>query len=421
MCMRLLSGRCILFLLVWQLGSGIRAQDTVYARSVINELCSPKFAGRGYVDDGDWKAAVFLRQELQKAGVQAWNGQYQHHFDISVNTLPVARVRADGRLLRPGIDFLADPSCGSVKQTLRLRMWSWSDTLSYPSGPWLHPEATPAIPDEMLRHRVWGKRLNNLLQLRPQVWVRLVNKLPAWGVALKPEEGCELIIRQDKPPHSATLRLNIKNSFQPVRNCSNVLGFIPGTRNSDTLMVLTAHYDHLGKMDKAVFPGANDNATGVAMVLDMARSLVKNPLPYGVVVVFFAAEEAGLLGSAALIRDRVLPLERIRFLLNMDLMGTGETGMTVVNATVFPKEFSAMDSLNREHQFLPAINKRGKAANSDHYFFTEAGVPSFFGYLSGPRPAYHATDDIPETLTLYGYTGTFLLFRHFLEHLSNNP
>ncbi|MBU6323990.1 MAG: M28 family peptidase [Bacteroidetes bacterium] len=395
------------------------AQDSARARKLIEELCSRKYEGRGYINKGALKAAGYLEQQLRNAGVQPWKGSYIHHFNMPVNTLPVTEVKLQGRTLKPGIEYLIDEASPGWKGSFVIRVWSWADTLTYPGGPWRLQDSVAAVPEAMLRHPLWGKRVAQMRALHPvPVQINAVPRLPAWGVAQAVDQKVTLLLRADRLQHGAQLNLRVKNEFRPEQTCSNVIGFIPGTHMPDSLLVLTAHYDHLGRMGKAIFPGANDNASGVAMVMDLARGSVLKPLPYSVVVVFFAAEEAGLLGSAALIRDRVLPLNRIRFLLNLDLMGTGETGMTVVNATIFPREFSILDSLNRQFQFLPAINKRGKAANSDHYFFTEAGVPSFFGYLSGPRPAYHSTDDVPQTLTLHGYVHTYRLYRSFLEHLT---
>jgi hypothetical protein len=420
MCLRSLYWlRTLIFCALGCLQGPLAAQDTVWARKFIEQLCSRKLAGRGYVQDGALKAAALLEAELRKAGVQAWNGTYRHDFFISVNTIPELAVQCGGRRLKPGIDVLADAASPSWKGSLFLRKWSWADTLFYPRGPWRSLGTVPAVPEAMLSHPIWGKRISALRAQHPvPVWVNLVPRLPAWGVASEPDPRVVLWLREDRVQHDIRLELNIKNQYRPSQLCRNVLAYIPGTRQPDSLLVLTAHYDHLGRMGKAVFPGANDNASGVAMVLDLARDLAKKPLPYSVVVVFFAAEEAGLLGSAAMIRDRILPLNRIRFLINMDLMGTGEQGMTVVNASVFSREFNFLDSLNRHYCLLPAIQKRGKAANSDHYFFTEAGVPSFFGYLAGPRPAYHSVDDVMETLTLHGYVNTYTLYRMFLAQIA---
>jgi Zn-dependent M28 family amino/carboxypeptidase len=116
----------------------------------------------------------------------------------------------------------------------------------------------------------------------------------------------------------------------------------------------------------------------------------------------------------------MIPLNNIRFLLNTDLAGTGNEGITVVNATEFPKEFEMMKKINEENKLLAAINARGKAANSDHYFFTEKGVPSFFFYTLGGIKAYHDVFDKPETLPLNEHEDLFKLIVAFNKKLMGN-
>lgn len=101
----------------------------------------------------------------------------------------------------------------------------------------------------------------------------------------------------------------------------------------------------------------------------------------------------------------------------MDLMGTGDEGMMVVNGSVFSEAFGKLDSINNQHKFLPQINKRGKAANSDHYFFTEKGVPSFFFYTLGGIKAYHDIEDIPQTLPLTKFKEVYQLILLFNESI----
>src|SRR6185295_17501176 len=99
-----------------------------------------------------------------------------------------------------------------------------------------------------------------------------------------------------------------------------------------------------------------------------------------IVFIAFAGEEAGLIGSKYYTDHPLFPLARIKFLINLDLLGTGDDGMMVVNATEYPNQFHLLDSINSVHQFLPKLGQRGKAKNSDHYYFTEHAVPSFFFY-----------------------------------------
>ena len=132
-----------------------------------------------------------------------------------------------------------------------------------------------------------------------------------------------------------------------------------------------------------------------------------------------AGEEIGLLGSKYFTERPLLPLKSIRFLINTDLAGTGEEGITVVNATEFPNEYALLNTVNDQNKFLVKINARGKAANSDHYFFTEKGVPAFFFYTLGGIKAYHDIFDKPETLPLNEHEDLFKLIVQFNKKLMN--
>ncbi|RYF23848.1 MAG: M20/M25/M40 family metallo-hydrolase, partial [Flavobacteriales bacterium] len=217
-----------------------------------------------------------------------------------------------------------------------------------------------------------------------------------------------------------SININIENEFVPSFTAANVAAVIKGSTKPDSILVFTAHYDHLGGMgSKTYFPGANDNASGVAMLLNLAKYYAANPPKYSVVFIAFAAEEIGLLGSKYFTENPLIPLKDIRFLWNLDLLGTGETGATVVNATIHPREFALLNKINDEQKFLPKINPRGKAANSDHYFFTEKGVPAFFLYTQGGISAYHDINDKAETLPLTAYENLFRLFVAFNASLMN--
>ena len=116
---------------------------------------------------------------------------------------------------------------------------------------------------------------------------------------------------------------------------------VKGTAQPDSFIFITAHYDHLGGMGKdTYFPGANDNASGDALLLSLAKYYVAHPAKYSIGFILFAGEEAGLVGSKYYTENPIVPLKNIRFLINTDLAGTGDEGITVVNATEFPNEFA---------------------------------------------------------------------------------
>jgi Zn-dependent M28 family amino/carboxypeptidase len=230
------------------------------------------------------------------------------------------------------------------------------------------------------------------------------------------QKGIPEICLRDSLFHSGDSLLKVKlRAREKELKAWNVKGMVMGTQYPDSFLVLCAHYDHLGSFGRrAWFPGANDNASGVAMLLELANSLARKPLRYSVLFVAFSGEEAGLLGSSFMAENPPVPLSNIRFLFNLDLLGFGEKGATVVNATLHPKEFARLQEVNEGCHCLPEIKSRGKAANSDHYPFSEKGVPAFFMYLMGGPGHYHDVQDTPETLSLKGFRGTYRLLMDFL-------
>ena len=216
-----------------------------------------------------------------------------------------------------------------------------------------------------------------------------------------------------------TITLEINQSFIRDYESQNVIGYVEGTEYPDSFIVLSAHYDHLGKMGSEVyFPGANDNASGVAMLLNLADHYThKEPPTKTIIFIAFGAEEAGLIGSKYFVEKPIVSLDKINFVFNMDLMGTGSEGAMIVNGAIFPYQFKNLLRINTENDYLPVIKKRGKAANSDHYWFTENGVPAFFIYLMGGIKAYHDVDDVSKTLPLTKFEASFRLIRDFVDEL----
>jgi aminopeptidase YwaD len=199
----------------------------------------------------------------------------------------------------------------------------------------------------------------------------------------------------------------------------NVIGSIRGKSKPDSVIVVSAHYDHLGRVGSAYFPGANDNSSGVSMMLELANfySLKENQLDYSIVFMAFSAEEAGLVGSKFYVNNPLFPLSKIKFLINLDLLGTGDEGAMVVNATKFPIQFNQLNKINEEGKLLSALKQRGPAPNSDHYYFTEKGVPAFFIYTLGGIAAYHDIYDKAETLPLTKFKEVFSLLTKFISTL----
>ena len=216
---------------------------------------------------------------------------------------------------------------------------------------------------------------------------------------------------------SEYVKLKVNNKYIPNYTSKNVIGWIPGKKKRK-YVVLSAHYDHLGKMGpNALFPGANDNASGVAMLLSLAKYFKKHSQKYSIVFCFFSGEEAGLVGSKYFVEHPLFPLKKVKFVLNVDIMGAADEGITLVNGTKHEKAFAQMTSINEELNLLNKIKKRGPTANSDHYYFSEMGVPSFFIYSMGAVKNYHDIYDTAENTPLNKFDEVQTLLTKFVEQL----
>lgn len=419
--------KAVVFMLLIAIVDCSHAQNIKYARKTVNKLCSKQFAGRGYINNGATNSGKFIAKEMKKTGLQPFAKEYLQPYSFPVNTIEKCRVQfldENKKKIRlvEGRDYLVGSGSQTIQQKLILSgipvvnnavlsdSLSWKATTKH-SGKWVFLDTLSSETINKQREKL------NWLYTHCHV-VEFSNAKLTWDVSTQTNPYCRITLIGRLRHFLASRELEVEIKSRLIKPTQyNILGFVPGNRRPDSFLVVCAHYDHLGKMGKAVFPGANDNAAGVAMMLDLAKYYNKNPHPYTVLFIAFSGEEAGLEGSFHFVKTQRYLLYKMRFVLNLDLVGTGETGMTVVNATVFDKDFALLDSLNKKGAYLPEIRKRGKAANSDHYAFTELGVPSFFCYLSGPRNAYHDIEDIPQTLSLKGYRSTWFLFENFLNSL----
>lgn len=364
----------------------LQAQDSLFARKTVDTLTSPYFWGRGYTNDGVHKAAVFLTAQFKAYGVKPMDGKsYLQEFSYPVNTFPgKMKVLINGMELRPGKDYIVSPDSKGVTGTGKL---------------------------EQIDSTHFVDKQNRIV-------LSLEDKL-TWSVEAKALDYT--LIQMDKKAVKqlpTTINADIENVVIPDFKTANICGIVKGTSKPDSVLVMTAHYDHLGGMGiNTYFPGANDNASGVSELLGLAKYYAAHPQPYTMAFICFSGEEAGLLGSKYFTENPLIPLKSIRFLINLDLNGTGIEGITVVNATIYPQEFAALKQINSVGNYLVKVNPRGKAANSDHYFFTEKGVPAFFIYTLGGIKAYHDVYDISTTLPLNKYTDLFKLIVKFNNSL----
>ncbi len=186
------------------------------------------------------------------------------------------------------------------------------------------------------------------------------------------------------------------------KKVSNVAGYIPG--DTDEYVIVGAHYDHLGlgeqfsmapSMAGTPHPGADDNASGTAGVLELARYFGSKPKPHrGIVFLTFAAEELGLLGSSYYVNNPELPLDKAVAMINMDMIGRIRDGKVFVGGSGTGSTFKQLlEDVQKHHGDLKLdLTEQGGYGSSDHASFTPKQVPVLF-FFSGLHADYHRPSD----------------------------
>jgi aminopeptidase YwaD len=393
------------------------AQDMTKVRAVIDTLASTSMQGRNATFGGDSLAADYIRAQFTSLGLKSFTSDYYQAFYYDVNLFPGAmEVKVNNKPLVPGRDFIVDPACPSINGTFTFSQWNASLIEKGSTKKQLNQNKRKAL-------GIGGQDMS-LIKKYPSAYgsygLRIVSKSKlTWSVARQQSPYNALLTLQDsiytKLKEGNQVQVTIESKFVPKHRAVNVLGYIKG-ESSDSLLVFTAHYDHLGCMGKGViFPGASDNASGVAMVLALAEyfSLPENKPKYDMAFIAFAGEEAGLLGSMAFVENPLFELKKVKALINLDLMGGGEEGITIVNGEKEQGISTTFRSINTEKNYMANIALRANAPNSDHYHFVNNGVPAVFIYTRGSVKAYHDIYDRPEDLKLTAFANLFGLLRDF--------
>jgi Zn-dependent M28 family amino/carboxypeptidase len=193
---------------------------------------------------------------------------------------------------------------------------------------------------------------------------------------------------------------------------TNLLAVVPGKRRDLPYLVLSAHYDHDGIKNGQIYNGADDNASGVAAVLAIAASLTARPPDHPVLLALFDGEEAGLLGSRALLADSGFRRERVALAVNLDMVSHSEAGVLwAAGSAHHPELRPVLEEIAAQAPVLLRLghDRRGVAGeqdwsgSSDHGPFHAAMIPFVYFGVEDHRDYHKPTDD-PETMTV-GFFG----------------
>ena len=252
---------------------------------------------------------------------------------------------------------------------------------------------------------------------------------PALGEKLTGEKRNKVIKARNritKRGRAESMSIPVDIKWKPVHKVTstpgvNVLGFIEGIDPAvnDEVIVVSAHYDHLGKRGNDIYYGADDNASGTAAVLEIAQAMAKAKADgagprRSVLCMLVTGEEKGLLGSQYYAENPVFPISGTVANVNIDMIGRMDT----LHRHPYYTYVIGSDRLSTElHEINETANRlytkleldytynRDDDPNkfyyrSDHYNFAKKGIPAIF-YFSGVHEDYHRPGDTPDKL-MYG-------------------
>jgi len=394
-------------------------------------VLSDSFDGRGYQNDGAMRSAQWIKAKMKEIGLYpAFENGYFQTFHFPFNVIEDFNVNKSWQV---GEDFWLHNKSpnGSfegkiyevpeklLKENPENSVSEIKGIIKKNQGKWflfhIHDDANTE----------WEGLALALAQMSTPIAGTIICKgkeLPPYGIPegepfKKPvltitHEASQSISKKD------ILKVTVRSQFKENQEAVNIGGCLKPIDSVQKMVLLTAHYDHLGRLKDAVFHGAHDNASGTAFMLALIDTMKTLNLPINVCAVATGGEETGLNGAIHLSENFPVSLDSIVFLINLDLWGTGDEGIMVVNGKIDTVAFAILDSLNEECDCLPQIKARGISRASDHWAFQEKGVRTFFIYTLGGNPGYHVPDDTIDRLSFKAINGGLRLLTGFIKAIS---
>ena len=388
-------------------------------------LTAPEMEGRGSGTPGGARAARYIAAELARIGLEPGGDAGTFFQEFVVGEMP--RAGADSRLAPAGpaaqalpIGQAWIPHGGSAAgRTSGEVVFVGRDDYTGVDARGRIALALAGAPGAPAR----ASRLEKLIAARRAGALGLLiveDPLPAVAATAAPvallsgsvtRAGAEALLAGAGKPLDGLARgatgaradLDVEVTREPQR-AANVIGVLPGTDPvlAREAVVIGAHYDHLGREGASVYYGADDNASGTALVLGLARSFAAARPPRTMVFILFAGEELGLLGSSHHVgRPSAVPVARMAAMLNFDMVGRLEGRRVFVAGVDTGAGFRPIvEAAGRDVGLDLDLRGWGGGA-SDHSRFYAAGLPVLF-FHSGQHADYHQPSDTAEKIDAAG-------------------
>ena len=401
----------------------------------VTALAAPEMEGRGSGTPGGERAARYIAERLAALGLRPGGDGGGYFQSFAVGSAPKAGPGASLERLLPtatrfeiGRDW--QPHGGSPAGEVEGEVVAVGHGVSVPGGPddyaGVDARGKIAVARDGAPGGLGGQRASRLEKLiaarRHGAAALLIvsDTLPAVDSTATPSALPSATIRPAAADAlGARLRLRV-DLARNERRTANVVGVLPGTdpARAGEAIVIGAHYDHLGRVGGAVHPGADDNASGSAVVLGLARAFAAaGGLPRTLVVALFSGEELGLLGSRHYVRHPAVPLDRTVVMLNFDMVGRMRDGKVSVGGVASGDRLRALVSAAGQTGVRLDLTLRDSPYGpSDHTSFYAAGVPVLF-FHTGEHPDYHKPTDTANRIEASGMVRVAALAAEIVERL----
>ncbi len=372
-------------------------------RATVDTLTAPEMNGRRPGTPGGDRATARLAAWLAAAGLQPGGdaGTFLQSFVVAPGRGlgPGAVLTADGRALMPGVEWT--PHGGSLRgEVAGPLVFAGDDAAADVRG-----AIVVAAPTR-------GSRLETLVAARRRGAAAVLvvgDALPALDATAAPVDIFSGALTRAAAdvlralPRPVTARLVVDLAAADVR-AANVVGVLPGTDPAlaAETIVVGAHWDHLGAAGGDVYHGADDNASGTAVVVGLARAFAAaGGARRTLVFVLFGAEELGLIGSGHYVRHARLPVAQTMVMLNFDMVGRMRGETLLIGGVDSGDRLRAVTAEAARAAGVTADLRGTPHAPSDHTRFYAAGVPVLFFYTGGHED-YHRPSDTADKLNVDG-------------------
>lgn len=410
----------------------LSAQNVETYENIVKELSSAKYYGRNDYRNGEKLAAEYIMRQFSKICTPDFVEQPKiQEFSYPLNVMRgKLEFAVDGIQYEPSKDFVVkefSPTSDRempIIYALNPEYYTPDDFCRCINS--LGAENSFVVIDYDLFHK-------NLDRPGQEIYLTYLMKLNVGGVIFKYSRRPEFFkarsgyntpfpvvcVGLNFPDNAKRASVTIDSKMLPKHISNNIYAWVKGTSDSDEYYVLIAHYDHNGFMGKDnMFPGANDNASGSAALLTLAEhfSKLENRPEHSILFLWVGGEESNLLGSKYYVNNPIYPLDKIKQLINLDMIGDTGEELVCESGENGQSALDQMKEMVKKYDYFPKITQEELSDNSDHYYFAIKGVPAMYFETKGQYYQYYHTPwDTFENFTSESYVKLFNLVTEFIS------